>query len=856
MTALMMAIGCSGVRRAADSDPSGDRGGEDAGAVVLALTVVPADVQCVRVVVTGTQVVTRTFDVTAGQATTLMLGGLPLGAVTIVESAFSVSCSTVGMNSVATWVSEAPLSLNLVSGQSASATVVLRRPAGANLTNDFQEGSALTVTPPSKDFGALAVGTNAAQPFTVMNMGSAVAGPLAAGLNGANPDQFALVMNGCAGVSLPAGGTCSVTVQFAPTSAGSKAAALVVSGSTGQVSAALTGSGVAGAMLTIMPPTKDFGSQAVGTISPSQMFTVTNVGSSAAGPLGTMLSGANPTEFAAIMDGCAGMTLAPNSTCSVTASFNPTSAGAKTATLTVSGGGGTVSAMLAGTGVASATLTITPPTKDFGSQTVGTSGPSLIFTVKNTGMSAAGPLGTMLSGANPTEFAAFMDGCAGMTLAPNSTCSVSASFNPTSAGAKTATLTVSGGGGTVSAILAGTGVAPTTLTIAPSMKDFGSQTVGASSPSQIFTVTNVGTSAAGPLGTMMSGANPTEFAALMDGCAGLTLAPNGTCSVTANFKPTSAGAKTATLAVSGGGATVSATLAGKGVAPTTLTISPATKDFGSQAVGSTGANQSFVVTNTGTSATGPLGTALSGANPTEFPEVMDACIGLMLAPGGTCSLTAHFAPTSVGAKSATLTVSGAGGSVSAMLVGSALPAWSSLDVGTVAAAGSWSQAGGVYSVNGSGADIYGTADAFRFVYQNITGDATITARVTSVQAVAAWTKAALMMRDGTTAGARNVAALVSATATNLYRFQNRVAAAGASTSASGGTGAIPVWLRLVRVGSNFTGYFSTNGTSWTQLGATTNIAMPTTIAVGLAVTSHLDGTVAQGTFDSLSITQP
>src|SRR5262249_32065718 len=122
--------------------------------------------------------------------------------------------------------------------------------------------------------------------------------------------------------------------------------------------------------------------------------------------------------------------------------------------------------------------------------------------------------------------------------------------------------------------------------------------------------------------------------------------------------------------------------------------------------------------------------------------------------------------------------------------------------------------------------------------------------------VAVWTKAAVMMRDGTAAGARNVAALVSPTAANLYRFQNRVTAGGASTSASGGTGAIPVWLRLVRVGSNFTGYFSTHGTSWAPLGATTTIAMPTTIAVGLAVTSHLDGTVATGTFDSVTITQP
>jgi hypothetical protein len=56
----------------------------------------------------------------------------------------------------------------------------------------------------------------------------------------------------------------------------------------------------------------------------------------------------------------------------------------------------------------------------------------------------------------------------------------------------------------------------------------------------------------------------------------------------------------------------------------------------------------------------------------------------------------------------------------------------SQDVGAVAAAGSWGLSGSVHTVSGSGADIWNTADEFRYVYQTVTNDATITARVATL----------------------------------------------------------------------------------------------------------------------------
>src|SRR5712671_5536295 len=53
------------------------------------------------------------------------------------------------------------------------------------------------------------------------------------------------------------------------------------------------------------------------------------------------------------------------------------------------------------------------------------------------------------------------------------------------------------------------------------------------------------------------------------------------------------------------------------------------------------------------------------------------------------------------------------------------------DIGAVAVAGSASNNGnGAFTVSGSGADIWGTADEFHYVYFQVTNDVAIVARVT------------------------------------------------------------------------------------------------------------------------------
>lgn len=180
-----------------------------------------------------------------------------------------------------------------------------------------------------------------------------------------------------------------------------------------------------------------------------------------------------------------------------------------------------------------------------------------------------------------------------------------------------------------------------------------------------------------------------------------------------------------------------------------------------------------------------------------------------------------------------------------------LPApWVSQDVGFAGVGGSATHSSGAFTVNGSGSDIWGTSDGFRFVYQALSGDVEIKARVTGIQNTNGWAKAGVMIRESLASGSPHGFMLVSA-ASGLA-FQHRAATGGSSGSA-GASGSAPRWVRLTRVGGTLTGYSSDNGTSWVQVGSQ-SVPLAGTVYVGLAVTAHNNSVLCQATFENVSAT--
>jgi len=177
--------------------------------------------------------------------------------------------------------------------------------------------------------------------------------------------------------------------------------------------------------------------------------------------------------------------------------------------------------------------------------------------------------------------------------------------------------------------------------------------------------------------------------------------------------------------------------------------------------------------------------------------------------------------------------------------------WVAADVGSPTIAGSTSYASGAFSVKAAGTDIWGSSDQFRFVYQQITGDAEVIARVDSITAADPWSKAGVMIRASLSAGAAN--SMLHVSAGNGVWFQRRTASGAASTSNSGPAVAAPRWVRMVRTGTTVTGSTSADGQTWATVGSDT-IALGSVAYIGLAVTSHNNSVLTTAGLSQVKLT--
>jgi len=179
------------------------------------------------------------------------------------------------------------------------------------------------------------------------------------------------------------------------------------------------------------------------------------------------------------------------------------------------------------------------------------------------------------------------------------------------------------------------------------------------------------------------------------------------------------------------------------------------------------------------------------------------------------------------------------------------------DIGLVAAAGSdaFDSTTGIYTVKGSGSDIWGTADEFHYVWTQWDGNFDITVRVDSVQNVNAWTKAGIMIRQNLNPGSAH--ASLFASPGKGVAFQRRPVENAISVHTAGPNTTAPVWLKLQRRGDVITAYHrKATADAWSAIGQETLTGLSRAPLVGLAVSSHADGKVATGVFSRVEIQAP
>lgn len=431
-------------------------------------------------------------------------------------------------------------------------------------TPDGTSLAQLTIAPPSYNFGNVTVGTTvSSMAFTVTNTGAGPSGAL--GITFSSP-QFDVNTTTCFG-SLEPTASCTIVVRFTPAAAGTLNGNMIVSDSIAAVSAAVVGTGVTAAALTLTPPSQSFGSVTLGSTSPIVGFTLSNVSGSAVNLLPASVSGVHASAFQILSSTCTG-SLGPGSSCGISLRFTPAFAGPHSAALNVAAfPGGTVTAALSGTGTStgSAFLTADPSSVSFGTVVVGAFRDQST-TITNGGTATSGPVTLAITGVGAPAFAVTTSTCAAPLL-PGQSCNVTVRYTPALSGAVSATLTASASpGGSASASLSGTGTAPAALTVSPDTYSFGSVIVGQFRDAP-FVVANVGGSSAGAI-LVTPPAAPYSVVSNTCPSGGFlgSLAPGATCNVVIRFDPLALGDATGTLFVTGslGGSAV-ADLSGTGV---------------------------------------------------------------------------------------------------------------------------------------------------------------------------------------------------------------------------------------------------------------------------------------------------
>ncbi|HLV96143.1 MAG TPA: choice-of-anchor D domain-containing protein [Candidatus Acidoferrales bacterium] len=312
------------------------------------------------------------------------------------------------------------------------------------------------ILPAALDFGTATVGTTTgAQVVTLTNKGSVALDLTSVSLSGTNASDFSIVATDSspcpsATGSIAINASCTVGVQFAPQTAGTKSAALTfVDDASGSPQAVpLTGTAQPPpAGIQISPSSLTFAAQAVGTKSAAQQITIANNGGGPLAISGISLAGTNSTDFSQT-DNCP-PSLAANANCVINVIFAPASPGSRSASLRVADNANGSPQQIALIGSATqAGVTLSSASINFGNQAVGMPSAAVTVTVTSSGNGTLAVSGVSVSGTNAKDFGE-TDDCSGSAasngIAPSGTCAIQITFKPacgTAAAARNATLSL------------------------------------------------------------------------------------------------------------------------------------------------------------------------------------------------------------------------------------------------------------------------------------------------------------------------------------------------------------------------------------------------------------------------------
>jgi hypothetical protein len=483
-----------------------------------------------------------------------------------------------------------------------------------------------------------------------------------------------------------------------------------------------------------------------------------------------------------------------------------------------------------------AALSVSPAGLTFASQAVGSTSATRGFVLSNSGGGALIINSVALGGAQAGDFAIASDGCTGATIAANATCTIEIAFKPTASGTRSAAVSIthSAPSSPQSVPLSGTGVAQSSSSLPFPWSDADVGAVGlagsASFANGVFTLNGSGAGIeqdAFQYVSQPTGNGLIAVSARIDSVQNVNADTQAGVMIRSSLDASSS--YVALFVTAGNGIELKARDIGSNL-PTSRVISRS----------GTAPTWLRIVQTDPSQNTGNSEDLYVSADGIAWTLVASLTTGLRLSPTAGIVVSSH---------DNTKLASAAFEQVSVRPADAPPDPWTRQDIGAVAISGTATWTNGTFTVQGSGADIWGTADAFEFVSQPLTGDGAILARVAAVQNLNSWVKTGVMLRASAEPGAAHVAVYVTPGKGIALQWR---ASAGAVSQNQQVAGAAPQFVRLVRLGTTVTAAYSGDGSSWTTINSVT-VSLPQTALAGLPISSHDNTQLATSTIDTVSV---
>src|SRR5262249_21433479 len=353
----------------------------------------------------------------------------------------------------------------------------------------------------------------------------------------------------------------------------------------------------------VTPACLDFGDHVIST---QMVLPVTMTNPDASAPLAFTVSSSSPdfavsvplTPVFQTLFGQNVYALDPGASVELSVTFTRGTVGPSSGTLDISSSAGSVVVLLAGRGVDPAKVSVAPAALDFGEHVFST---QTLLPVTITNPDATVPLiFSVASSSAEFNVSVPLSPTFGSlyTIGRGASVDVSVTFTPATTGARTATLTIGGTGGQAIVPLAGTGIAPKPIIVAPTCLEFGDQFGLTTSAPQLVTIANPDTTV-GMAFTVSSSSPDFAVTVPLSPTFGNTyfIGPGATVDVSVTFTPSAVGSRTGTLAIGGTGGAATVALSGAGTGPALISVTPTSLLFGDQLVTTTSGAHVVTIAN-------------------------------------------------------------------------------------------------------------------------------------------------------------------------------------------------------------------------------------------------------------------